>query len=223
MIAILFAAGTLVRAQDCKDYFPQKEGTILTYVSYDKKDKVTGSSEMSFRDKKQTENGMSVLFVSSFNDEKEEVLYESEVKVECKDGVLYIDASKFLDPTTMSAYETMEVEVNGNNLELPLDGPVGMQMEDGSVTAVVRSGGVKVITLSVNISNRKIAAKEKVESPAGDFDCIKYTYDMLTQISFVKVSMSAIEWYNPELGTIRSESYNKNGKLTGYTLLESVR
>jgi len=223
MVVILLAAGTQVRAQDCKDYFPQKEGTILTYVSYDKKDKATGSSEMSFRDKKQTENGMSVLFVSRFSDEKEEVLYESEVKVECKDGVLYFDASKFLDPATMSAYETMEVEVSGDNLALPLNGTVGTQMEDGGVTAVIRSGGIKIVTLSVDISNRTIAAREKVESPAGSFDCIKYTYDALTQIGFVKVRMSSIEWYSPELGTIRSESYNKKGKLTGYTLLESIR
>ena len=160
---------------------------------------------------------------SKFSDEKEEVVYESEVKVECQDGVLYFDAGNLLDPTTMSAYETMEVEVSGDNLELPLDGPVGTQMNDGGVTAVIRSGGIKIVTLTVVISNRTIAAREKVETPAGSFDCIKYTYDALTQIGFVKVRMSSIEWYSPELGTIRTESYNKNGKLTGYTLLESVR
>ena len=223
LASILITAGTKLRAQDCHDFFPQEEGTVLTYVSYDKKDKITGSSEMSFKDKKQTPDGMSVLFVSKFSDDKEEVLYESEIKVECKDGVLYFDAGKFLDPATMSAYETMEVEVTGDNLELPLNGPVGSRMEDGGVTAVVRSSGVKIVTVSVNISNRKIEAREKVETPAGNFDCIKYTYDALSKIGFIKVNMSAIEWYSPGLGTVRSESYNKNGKLTGTTVLESIR
>jgi hypothetical protein len=215
--------GIQIKAQACKDYFPQKEGTILKYVSYDKKDKVTGSSEMSFKDKKETADGMSVIFVSKFSDDKEEFLFENEVKVTCRDGVLYFDASKFLDPATMSAYESMDVEVTADNLELPLDGAAGRSLADGSVTAVVRSGGVKIITVSVHISNRKIVAREKVETPAGSFECIKYTYDALSQIGFVKVRMSATEWYSAEYGSVRSESFNKNGKLTGYTVLESVR
>ena len=129
---------------------------------------------------------------------------------------------KILDPATMSSYETMEVEVTGDNLELPLNGVAGTELEDGGVTAVVRSGGIKIITVSVSLSNRKIAAKETIETPAGSFNCIKYTYDALSQMGFVKVNMSSIEWYSADYGTIRSESYNKNGKLMSYTLLESV-
>ncbi len=220
--AALLLPGSLLHAQDCKDFFPQKEGTVLQYVNYDKKDKVTGRSEMSFKDKKQTPDGMSVVFVSRFSDEKGEELYESEIEVECINGVLFFDADKFLDPATISAYETMEVEVTGDNLELPLDGEAGKILEDGGVTAVVRSGGVKIITISVKISNRKIVSREKMETPAGTFNCIKYTYDALSKIGFVKINMSAIEWYSPEFGAIRSESYNKNGKLMGYTLLESI-
>ena len=220
--AFIIASAPPVEAQNCSDYFPQKEGTVLKYVNYDKKEKVTGSSEMSLKDKKQTDGGMSVIFLSRFSDDKGEEVYESEIKVECKDGILHFDAGKLLDPATMSAYETMEVEVTGDNLELPLDAPAGTALRDGSVSAVVRSNGVKIVTVSVSIYNRTIEAREKVETPAGNFDCIKYTYDGLTQIGFVKINMSAIEWYSPELGTIRSESYNKNGKLTGSTVLESI-
>lgn len=219
----LLLPGSLLLAQDCKDFFPQKEGTVLQYVNYDKKDKVTGRSEMSFKDKKQIPDGMSVVFVSKFSDEKGEELYESEIEVMCVNGVLFFNADKFLDPATMSVYESMEVEVTGDNLELPLEGKAGKSLEDGGVTAVVRSGGVKIITISVKIYNRKIASREKMETPAGSFDCIKYTYDALSKIGFVKVNMSAIEWYSPEFGTIRSESFNKNGKLMGYTVLESIR
>ncbi len=220
---VLSFAGSSLYAQDCQDFFPQKEGTLLKYVNYDKKDKITGSSEMVFKDKKQSNDGVSVVFLSRFSDDKEEVIYTSEVSMECRNGVLYLDAGKFLDPNTMSAYETMEVEVTADNLEMPMDGDAGTTMEDGGVTAVVRSGGVKIVTLSVSVSDRKIAAREKIETPAGIFECIKYTYDALSQIGFVKVSMSGVEWYSQEYGTIRSESYNKNGKLTGYTVLESIR
>ncbi len=222
LMATLVSVGSMLKAQGCEAFFPQSEGTELTYVNYDKKDKVTGSSTMSIKEKKQTTAGMSVVFASKFKDDKGEKLYYSEVKVECVDGVLLFDAGKFLDPATMSTYETMEVEVTGDNLELPLNGAVGTTLGDGGVTAVVRSGGSKIVTISVAISNRKIEARETIETPAGSFECIKYTYDALTKIGFVKVNMSAVEWYSPNYGTVRSESYNKNGKLMGYTLLESA-
>ena len=222
LISLLLSIGTMLNAQNCEDFFPQKEGTTLTYKNYDKKDKVTGTSVMAFKDKQQTNSGMSVVFASTFSDDKGEKIYESEVQVECRDGVLYFDASKILDPATMSSYETMEVEVTGDNLELPLKGEAGTELEDGGVTAVVRSGGIKIITVSVSLSNRKIAAQETIETPAGSFNCIKYTYDALSQMGFIKVNMSSIEWYSADYGTIRSESYNKNGKLMSYTLLESV-
>ncbi len=35
-------------AQDCSDFFPMNQGTILKYVNYDTKDRVTGGNEISF-------------------------------------------------------------------------------------------------------------------------------------------------------------------------------
>ena len=74
----------------------------------------------------------------------------------------------------------------------------------------------------MDISDRMIAARERLETPAGAFDCLKITYNILSQIGFVKVNMSATEWYSPEYGTIRSETYNKKGKLVSYMVLNSV-
>ena len=137
-------------------------------------------------------------------------------------GVLYFDASSLLDPASMSAYESMDVKVTGDNLELPLNSGPGTELADGGVTATISSGGVKILTLSVNLTNRKIQARETVETPAGSFECIKYTYDARTEMGFVKMDISGIEWYNRKHGTIRSESYDKKGKLSGYTVLESI-
>jgi hypothetical protein len=219
---VISLSGLGARAQDCSDYFPLKTGTVLKYLHYDKKGKVTGSSEMSLRDKKQTPEGISVLYASSFRDDKGETLYDSEMQVECRNGVLYFDAGSLLDPEAMSAYESMEVEITGDHLELPVKAAAGTVLEDGGVTAVVSSGGMKIVTLSVNLSNRKIAGRESVTTPAGSFDCIRYTYDALTQMGFVKVNTSGVEWYSHQYGTIRSESYDQKGNLSGYMVLESV-
>lgn len=222
LTALFLLAGTRANSQVCGDYFPMKEGTVLTYMNYDKKGKATGGSEMSLKEKSPTAGGTSIVFSTSFSDDKGETLYNSEVEMECIDGVLYIDAGKLLDPATLSAYETMEVAVSGENLEMPLGAAPGTALNDGSVEAVISSGGLKILTISVNVTNRKIEGRETVETPAGSFKCVKYSYDALTQMGFVKVNVSGIEWYSHEYGTVRSESYDKKGKLSGYTLLESV-
>jgi hypothetical protein len=220
--ALLLVLGVELRAQDCQDYFPMKEGTTLRYAHYDQKDKLSGTSQMTFKEKKEIPGGMSVLFASSFKDEKEEVVYDSELEMECRDGVLYFDADKLLDPATMSAYESMEVEVTGENLETPLNAAPGTRLKDGGVTAVVSSEGMKIVTLSVQITNRTIAGKETLTTPAGTFNCVKYTYDSFSQFGFVKVNGSGVDWLTHEYGTIRSESYDKKGNLAGYFVLESI-
>ena len=220
--AVISFSGAGVLAQDCSDYFPMKVGTVLKYGNYDKKGKSTGGSEMSFKEKNQTPEGVSVLFATRVTDDKGEEVLNSEMKIECRNGILYFDAGSLLDPATLSAYEDMEVEITGDNLELPVNSSSGAELKDGGVTAVVSSGGMKIVTLSVQLTNRKITGRETMQTPAGSFNCIKYTYDALSQIGFVKVSTTGVEWYSPEYGTVRSESYDKSGKLTGYTVLESV-
>lgn len=221
-IFVFLFAGSVLKGQNCDDFFPQKEGMVLHYVNYDKKDKVTGSSEMSFKEKKQEDGFTSIVFMSKYSDKKGEPIFENEVEVDCKDGILYFSSSKFLDPASMTAYESMEVEVDANHMELPLNGKAGTELQDGSVTAVVSNSGMKIITISVKVFNRKIESRETIDTPAGTFDCIKSSYDALSEIGFVKMNISAIEWYCPDVGTIRSESYNKNGKLTSYMVLESL-
>ena len=222
LASLLLCGGMQIAAQDCSELFPQKEGAILKYTHYDKKDKVTGGHEVTLKEKQETAGGLAALLATKYFDDKGEKIYDSEIKLECSDGVIYFDASSMLDPATMSAYQSMDVEITGDNLEIPMSGSAGTDLKDGGVTAVVSSGGMKIMTISINLTNRKIAANESIQTPAGSFDCVKYTYDVVTKAGFVSVSTSGVEWYSRRYGSVRSESYNKSGKLVGYTVLESV-
>jgi hypothetical protein len=37
----------------------------------------------------------------------------------------------------------------------------------------------------------------------------------------MNINVSSIEWITSKLGVVKSESYNKNDKLMGYTILSS--
>ena len=67
-IFVLVFTVTVVKGQNCADFIPQKEGTILKYVSYDKKGKVTGSSEMSFKEKTVKDDWADAVFMSTYSD-----------------------------------------------------------------------------------------------------------------------------------------------------------
>ena len=66
------------------------------------------------------------------------------------------------------------------------------------------------------LSHRKVVGKESITTPAGTFDCIKLSYEVQTQI-LSSVSGSAIEWYAADVGIVKTVSYNKTGKMIGYS------
>ena len=72
--------------------------------------------------------------------------------------------------------------------------------------------------LTINITNRKVVGVESVTVPAGTFECFKITYDMETKLGF-KASSSAVQWLNKGAGSVKTESYDKKGKLLGTTVL----
>ena len=79
-----------------------------------------------------------------------------------------------------------------------------------------------MFSLSINITNRKIEGKETITTPAGSYDCFKMTYDIESK-TVMTVKMKGIDWFAENVGTVRSESLDKNGKLQGYTVLESIK
>jgi hypothetical protein len=69
-----------------------------------------------------------------------------------------------------------------------------------------------------------VVGKESITTPAGTYDCYKITSDIATQTQMgikMNINVSSIEWITSKLGVVKSESYNKNDKLMGYTILSS--
>jgi len=104
----------------------------------------------------------------------------------------------------------------------PSDLSVGDELPDASITVSIKSSGVNMFTMTVWITNRKVEAREEMTTPAGTFDCFKMSYDIETKM-MVKVQSKAVQWFTEDVGMVKSESYNKNGKLVGYSLLTDLQ
>lgn len=220
VFALFFSFNTL-SAQDCTIYEGYKEGSSTKMVHYDKKDKMTGWTTTTVKERSDLPAGVSLTFNQQY-DNGDDYQFESEFTIECENGVVKVDMSKMLDPNTMTAYENMEFEIDADDMSIPPKASAGDKLDDGEITVTIITGTPINVSISVGMSNRVVESEETIETPAGKFDCLKISYDLLTKVGFVKVKSSAVEYYNKVHGVVKSESYDKKGKLEGYSVLEEI-
>jgi DUF3108-like len=219
---LLISSGVFVFAQDCKIYFPDNVGAVREMSSYDNKDKFTGKTTQEILDVRNSGNSMSLDVKTIITDSEGNEFSNSEITLTCEDGVFKMDMSDYLSDM-LESYQSMEIEMKGDNLTFPSRLSVGDVLKDASIDITILNNGVKFLNMQVVISNRKVVANEKVTTEAGSFDCYKITYDMETITKIIKVKASAVEWIADGVGVVKTESYNKKGKLTSYTLLTGLK
>jgi hypothetical protein len=220
---ILLCSWLSLYAQDCKMFFPAEKGTEMTMKSYNGKDKLTGTTINKILDKQVDGNKIKVIFSSQSLDEKGKEIGNGQMEVKCEGGVFYIDMKNYLDDQMMEAYKDMQVEIETNNaMQFPGNMDIGTALPDANIVVRMSNQGIPMFSLSVNITNRKIEGKESITTPAGTYDCFKMSYDIETK-TMMTMKMKGVDWVAENVGTVRSESLDKNGKLLGYTILESVK
>lgn len=210
-----------LQAQDCKIYFPDDVGTEIETESYNHKDKLTGSTRQIIQDKQVDGDNISINIAHSSYDKKGELIMDGTYQVRCEDGVFYLDMRNMLDEASLSAYENMEVEVNANDMAFPSDMQSGQSLPDANIDVKISSSGASVMTIRVNVTNRMVEAIEMVSTPSGDYECYKISSDIESQM-VIKVKAKSIQWITEDYGVIRTESYNKNGKLQGYSVMTKI-
>jgi len=73
-----------------------------------------------------------------------------------------------------------------------------------------------LVTLSFDVFNRQVVGEETITTPAGTYDCKKVTFDFSSKFGIINIKGTGVEWYYNDAVIIKSESYNKKGKLIGY-------
>jgi len=226
-LTVLLFAGLLLSAtvnlfsQECVFYSPVEKGTVLTHSSYDKKDKLTGTSTQTVLDN-YIENGeQTVKLRNEYQGVDTDSVFMTELEMKCKDGRYYVDMESFIGESMLAPYSEMETTFEVENMTIPAKLKAGDVLDNGRVGVTISNNDMKIMTISVNISNRKVEAIEEVTTPAGIFECYKISYDMSTKM-LITIKASTVEWYAKNIGVVRSESHNKKGKLTGYTVLTGL-
>jgi hypothetical protein len=218
---IMMLAASL-NAQDCRLYFPDKVGAIREMKFYNDKEKLTSISRQEILEKSVSGKDVKIKVRSTAFDVDDKEVYSGDLEMVCEGGVFKFDMRSMIDPNTMNTYKEMGMEITTDNIVYPSSINAGESLPDGNLKMVIKSGQATLMTIAITVSNRKVAARENITTEAGTFDCYKLTYDSVVKMGFITVSSSAIEWIADGVGTVKSESYNKKNKLTGYSVLTKL-
>ncbi len=214
-------------SQNCDEILPLNEGTQWSYQSFDKKGKLSSTSTQKIVSTRESGGEVTATIQQEIIDDKNEVINSSEYDVSCDGNQINISIEKMMNEEMMASFKGMEVKIDADQLDYYSNPTVGQNLKDATmVIDVATSGsevamGMSMLKMTVNITNRKVEAKETITTAAGTFECYKITYDIEMK-TIVKVQAQAVEWFCPGVGMVKQESYNKKGKLTGSSELSEL-
>ncbi len=197
---------------------------------YSGKDKVTGKSLSQILSVEDNGGVLTAHIKGTAFDKKGDEITSMNFEYICDDGVLKMDMNKFIPKDMFGSDADIEFEMEGDYLELPKSLEIGQSLKDGMIEGKMTMEGnpaMANMALSVKIFNRKVEAKEDLTTPAGSFTCYKIAYDMESSTKVMgmnnKVNMKGIDYVSEGVGVIKTESYNKKGNLSSYSLLTGYK
>lgn len=215
---LLLAAISIVEAQNCTAYIPHEKGAKLEFGSYDKKGNLEGIVKQEITDVKQSSNSTVFSIQQVMTDEKGEEPVEVNMEFECRGDVFIVDMNSFISGEQAQSFEDMNLEINVEDLEIPNKLEPGQNLKDGKLTMSMSGDSPMAMNIfSVSVKNRKVEAKETITTPAGTFECVKLSQDIVSKTGFA-ITMNSVEWYAEGVGAVKTETWRK-GKLIGYTEL----
>ena len=220
---VFLISSTVLKAQDCFNNMITKKGTTLKFNNYDKKDNLTSTTVSKILDYR-TENGKKILdYKVETTLIQEDTTMVQEYSLVCDNGKIYMDLESLINRGAIeNSAPGMEIEVEGVDINYPNNPKVGQDLGGGDIKINFLKDGNITMTTTTTISNRIVESKENITVPAGTFGTFKITYDILVTVGFIKMKSKAAEWYSPKYGKIKTETYNKKGKLESYSVLTYI-
>ncbi len=192
----------------CNYYYLQNNKTV-TIGMFDRKGNPDGKYVYKVSGVAKNSSGSSATVQSEVFDRKGKSMGGGSGAMMCKNGVLMIDMKMLLNPQQMEQFKNAKVEGKSSYMEYPTSLTVGQNLPDGKFNMdMVLDGGIAA-NISMEVTNRKVEAKEKTTTPAGSWDAYKITYDAKTVITMgvsIPIKIQQTEWFVPDFGMIKSSS-----------------
>lgn len=217
-LVISLFLGTLIASSQntCSSYYPFKQGTKFQITSFNakgKKDSVMDYEVVNITNNEATIN-------TKISDAKGKETTTASYKMTCEGDGISIDFKSLMNPELLEQYKDMELDFTGTNIELPNNLSVGQNLKDAQVKMTINMGAMKM-NMNLDMTNRKVNGKESITTEAGTYNCFALSYNTEMKMG-IKQSFEIKEWIAEGVGVVKTETYNKGGKLMGYSELTKI-
>lgn len=204
----------VVGASAQEPFFLNKEGVKLTYADKDKKGKVNSYSETTATKVTGDADNCTVTYSVMVMDNKKTPIFKEPMTqtFEVKNGAVTFDAKSLVG----QVMEGMQVSVSGTPFQLPASVSVGDTFGDYTIT--MNMGGIKT---SSEVTGVKAVTEETVDVNGTSINCIVIENTLVSKVIGIKQTSIQKIWYGHGIGPVRTNMYNKKGKLmTSQELVE---
>ena len=215
IIILIVFTGIFTFAQNCTAFIPGNTETQLKFSNMNAKGKVESYQMQQVIDISQQDDAQAFTILSITYDAKnqDKIIQQDTMYFKCKGVEFIIDMEQYMDPSqNQEQSEDVSINISSSEISYPAHMQANQKLNDGFIKLEISTGPV-VITNTTEISNREVEAHEEITTPAGNFTCYRISQDISNKTGFITIKFHTIEWITEDIGTIRSETYNKKGKL----------
>lgn len=192
----------------CNYYYLQNNKTV-TMAMYDRKGNQDGKYVYKVSGVTKAGGTTSAKVKSEVFDKKGKSLGGGAGTMQCKSGQLLIDMKMMMNPQQTQQFKNAEVDGKGAFMEYPSSLSVGEALSDANFNMDMKAESGLIANVSIDITNRKVEAKEKITTPAGSWDAYKITYDSKMVMNMgiaIPMKIQMTEWFVPDFGVVKSTS-----------------
>lgn len=203
-------------------FFPTTQRKTIEVTHYDRKDKVSMVVKNQLERVQTNSQGMEVFFKSESYNHRGKLMFKADYTVKCKNETFYVDARNWAGPSmAQQNAPDMETTISGEGVPYPNNMTVGQRLPDAEVEikSTLKGSPVALMTFRAKITDRVVEGKETIQTPAGTFECFKLTYKGDIKVSFVKQNLNYVEYIAKNVGVVKLEAFDKNGKREHYQIL----
>ena len=161
-----------------------------------KADRQTGTNH--YRDTRYRRRSGSDLRYKAFDD-KDKGSHDRRLLAAMQRGRFYVDMSNMIPPDVVESISEMEAEITGEFMEFPGIEKAGQQLPDGNMQIAALVNGTPMMTITLLVTDRLIEGFESVTTPAGTFECMRYSESTEVKMIF-RIRARSVSWYAPGVG-----------------------
>lgn len=223
-LALVLTLGSFISSDLCEGLMFTK-GATLEMENYSQ-GKKAGVIRQVVKDVKSTgDKKEAIVHVENF-DTGNNKDFDGDVTYVCDGSKVMIDAQSIIRSIKQPGMENLNMQIEQGYFEYPLNPSAGQTLPDMkfSIKMSDKASGQEIGTMKMIFENRKIEGKENVTTPAGTFSCWKVKADTRMELNMMGMNRNEptgqnINYYNKEMGSVKSEIIGKGGKVGGYTIL----